>query len=112
MRCVKPNGNDPFPIIDPTVFNTAFDEMITPQLLPGDVIKIDGMTGNGIYAVSIPVHEWHIRIQMGDTVWDKQPRIEQVGIEVDENRAFILYRYAFKYTIIPRQQRIITLQEK
>ena len=46
-----------------------------------------------------------MKVCLGERKKEWQMYIEQVGIEVDKNIAFITYRYPINYTLVPLELR-------
>ena len=97
--------------LDPLFFNTAFNDMIAGEVVPGETITIIGVREKGTFQCTIPDHSFNLQLQFGNKTHERKLEIDQVGIETDHNRAFITYRYAFNYTMHPGEKRILTLTE-
>ena len=91
--------------IRPTFFNAAFPEMILPRLAAGDLIFLRGFREDGDMEVEVPHVDLSVRLTFDDQVTIHSPVIDQVGIETDLKRAFVTFRYPFRYTIYPYQVR-------
>jgi hypothetical protein len=93
----------------PTMFNAAFPGMVAPSVEPGDTITIEGVSFDGPLRIVIPPLPLKMRLTMGDTIAERPLRIDQVGLQVDQSKAFITYRYPFRYEMNPRQVRACEL---
>jgi hypothetical protein len=93
----------------PTLFNAAFPAMVAPSVEPEDTLAIEGVSADGPLLVKIPPLPLKMRLTMGETVAERPLRIDQVGIQVDKGKAFITYRYPFRYMMNPRQLRACEL---
>jgi hypothetical protein len=89
----------------PTFFNAAFPGMVAPSVEPGDRIAIAGVSPNGLVSVEMPPLPLKMRLTIGSTVAERPLRIDQVGIQVEKKRAFITYRYPFRYEMHRREAR-------
>jgi hypothetical protein len=96
---------------DGLFFNAAFPAMVLPrqQLGPGTRLRLWGVQPSGPLDVNVPVSGLQVRLAFGDQVTDVAMPIDQVGIEVEQRRLFISYRYPFRYRLIPHQLRSCTL---
>lgn len=93
----------------PTFFNAAPPGLIVPKVSPGDRIEIAGVTANGGFVMELPPNSLRTRLQFGERVIEEPLAIDQVGIEVDERRAFVTYRYPFRYVMNPLEKRTCEL---
>jgi hypothetical protein len=93
----------------PTLFNAAFPGMVAPSVEPGDTITIEGVSFDGPLQVKMPPLPLKMRLTIGDTVVERPLRIDQVGVQVETGKAFITYRYPFRYEMNPRQLRVCEL---
>jgi hypothetical protein len=90
------------------LFNAAFPKMVAPAVEPADPVKITGMAGQPI-ELALPALPLMLRLRFGAESFEQKPLIEQVGIEVDQQRMFITYRFPFRYRTIAGQQRTCEL---
>jgi hypothetical protein len=91
--------------IRPVLFNSAFPDMILERVVPGDRVRLSGLDESGPLAFSIPATDLIVRLQFDAELIERPLAIDQVGIEVDARRAFIGYRYPFRYVMYPLQKR-------
>jgi hypothetical protein len=91
--------------IRPHLFNAAFPRMIAERVEPGDTVWVDGVQPNGRFTFRLPDVAPRVRLQFGDEVIDRRLAIDQIGIEADEGRVFVAYRYPFRYVVYPLQRR-------
>lgn len=98
--------------IRPTFYNAAFPPMIAERVKPGDAIRITGVSAEGPLELVVPRHDLFVRARFGPEAREVPLAIDQVGIEVDKKRAFIAYRYPFRYVIVPLQRRSLELFQK
>jgi hypothetical protein len=91
--------------IHPRLFNAAYPEMIAADVGPGTLVRLSGVSPNGVVAFSLPATPVVFRLTMDRTVMERVPTIDQVGIEVDKKRVFITYRHPFRYALYEGQQR-------
>lgn len=91
--------------IRPHLFNAAFPRMIVDQVQPGDKVWVDGVHPQGRLTFRLPDVAPRVRLKFGDEVIDRTLAIDQIGIEADEGRVFVAYRYPFRYVIHPLQRR-------
>jgi hypothetical protein len=97
--------------LDPLFFNTAFLEMIAPEVIPGEKITVFGVQEKGAFEWEVPVHSLWANLVFGEKNHHRPLRIDQIGMEPAKNRVFITYRYPFNYTFRPMEKRSISLEE-
>jgi hypothetical protein len=92
--------------IRPALFNAAFPGMIAERVVPGDAVRIGGVTGPaGPLSFAVPDLPLAARVRFGDRVIQRPLAVDQLGIEADTQRIFVTYRYRFRYVMHPRQIR-------
>jgi hypothetical protein len=95
--------------IKPEFFNSAFPDLVVPEVLPGQAVRISGVHPDGPIGFVLPRPGLSTRLRFGEEVVDQELRIDQIGVEVDRGRVFISYRYPFRYRLIPLQERACEL---
>jgi hypothetical protein len=98
--------------IDPTLFNAAFPRMIAARIEPGMRVVVTGVRAGEPLELTVPELSFVARLRFGDDVHDEPLEIDQLGIEVDEARMFVSYRYAFRYTMTPGRPRSCTVTQR
>jgi hypothetical protein len=83
--------------------------MVVERVRPGDVCRLTGLCEEGPLAFSIPDLELRTRLTFDPEVVERRLEIDQVGVEVDQRRVFITYRYPFRYVLYPLQRRLAEL---
>ncbi|HVT09945.1 MAG TPA: DUF2169 domain-containing protein [Polyangia bacterium] len=96
----------------PKFFNAAFPEMIVDEVTPGDQVRIDGVWHEGPLTFSIPDVAPRAVLAFGGEVIQRDLKIDQVGIEADQSRVFITYRFPFRYVVHKMQLRSCDLVER
>jgi len=92
--------------ISPALFNAAFPAMIAERVVPGDAVRIAGVSETGApLAFAVPELPLVARLRFGADVIQRPLAIDQLGIEADAQRIFVTYRYPFRYVMHPRQLR-------
>ncbi len=91
--------------IKPTLFNSAFPRMIAREVLPGDAVRVEGVSPDGPIEFAVPDTDLWTRLRFGEEVAERRLAIDQIGIEADKGRAFVTYRYPFRYVLYPLQER-------
>jgi hypothetical protein len=91
--------------IKPTLFNSAFPRMIAREVLPGDPVRVEGVSPDGAIEFAVPDTDLWTRLRFDDEVIERRLAIDQLGIEPDKGRAFITYRHPFRYVLYPLQRR-------
>ncbi|MDA3960417.1 MAG: DUF2169 domain-containing protein [Planctomycetota bacterium] len=94
----------------PAFFNHAFPEMVAPGAAPGDVVQVTGVDAAGDRRFVVPELPVRVELSFGDTTTVKPLAVDQIGIEPDQNRVFITWRYPFRYTIRPMEPRRLVLR--
>lgn len=89
----------------PAFFNAAFPGMIAPSAKPGQWVCIDGMHPAGRVRFELPHPPLNLRLFFEPDWAEPAMTIDQIGVEICEARAFITYRYPFRYTIHRMQKR-------
>ena len=99
LRTVEYYPNGVMKKLDPKFFNAAFPDMVATELAVGDRVKITGMSERPI-GFEVPPSDVQMRLQLGETIHDAIPQLDQVGVEVDRGRVFVTYRHAFRYKVV------------
>jgi len=93
-------------------FNTAYPPMIAERVNLGDAVSLDGVSERGPVRFTLPRHAFYTRLRFGAEVHALDLAIDQVGVEVDEQRVFIAYRSPFRYTVRELEARSCELIER
>jgi len=88
-----------------TFFNHAFPRMIVPTLEAGATIRVAGVSAAGPVQFTLPPTPIKARVHVGSNRDERPVPIDQVGIEPDNNRVFVTYRYPFRYRMVPLEVR-------
>jgi hypothetical protein len=96
----------------PTFFNNAFPSMIVPRVAVGDRVSVTGVREDGPIVFFLPASGLQARIGLGEQVYDVEPPIDQIGIEADKMRAFVSYRFPFRYPLVKLQRRWCELDKR
>jgi hypothetical protein len=91
--------------IHPTLFNAAHPRMIAPAVRPGDRVEVHGVSGRGTVWFTVPELPLVTRIGFDQEVFARSLAVDQVGIDSDEDRVFVTYRYPFRYPMHALQKR-------
>lgn len=97
--------------LSPRFFNAAFPNMIAERVEPGDLVTLDGVSPDGPLRFVIPPPPLSVNLGIGGARMLRDLAVDQIGIETEERRVFISYRFPFRYTIAPRQTRFCVLRE-
>ena len=97
--------------LSPRFFNAAFPAMIAERVQPGDPVTVEGVSPDGPLNFVIPPTPLSVDLRVGGAHLTREPAIDQIGVEAEERRVFIAYRFPFRYTIVPRQTRFCVLRE-
>jgi hypothetical protein len=95
--------------IDNKLFNAAFPEMIVDSTCAGEIVRVDGVSETGPISFRIPAFDLVFRLTFDSEIIERRLTIDQLGIEPDRQRAFITYRYPFRYVLYPLQRRTAEL---
>lgn len=94
----------------PTFFNAAFPGMIARRVVPGDAVRVTGVgPGGGTLAFAVPDARLLVQLRFGEQAIERPLAVDQLGIEADQQRIFVTYRYPFRYVMHPRQLRTCRL---
>jgi hypothetical protein len=83
--------------LDPRFFNSAHPRMVVDHARPGTFVRLEGVCSDGPQIFEIPALPLFANIRSGNDVDEVPLEVDQLGIEVDESRIFVSYRYAFRY---------------
>jgi hypothetical protein len=97
--------------LSPRFFNVAFPGMIAERVEPGDPVTLEGVSPDGPLRFVIPPPPLSVDLGIGGARIIKDLAVDQIGVETEERRVFIAYRFPFRYTIVPRQTRFCVLRE-
>jgi hypothetical protein len=89
----------------PTLFNQAFPGMIMPEALPGQQVQLSGVDPEAPLCFALPECPVELRLEIGATRLTRVPRVDQIGVLLEDRRVFISYRFPFRYVIHPQEQR-------
>jgi len=92
-------------------FNDAFPSLVAPTVEAGDAIHLDGVAPDGPLHVVVPPPPLLAEVTIGAARVEAPLRIDQIGIEPARRRAFITYRYPFRYVVTARQRRTCALRQ-
>jgi hypothetical protein len=95
--------------IKPRYFNTAFPAMVAPVAKTGDRVRVAGVRHEGPLSFEVPAAPFELHLAFGKTKAARTPAVEAIGIEVDEHRLFVTYRFAFRYVVRALEARTATL---
>ncbi len=91
--------------IRPHLFNAASPNMIAKQVLPGAEVEILGVSPDGPLRFRLPSTLPRVRVVLGRPVADRELRIDQVGMDLIDQKVFVTYRHPFRYRFQPHQER-------
>lgn len=97
--------------LSPRYFNAAFPGMIAERVAPGDLVTVEGVSPDGPLRFAVPPTPLSVDLRIGGARTTREPAIDQIGIEADERRVFIAYRFPFRYTVASRQTRFCVLRD-
>lgn len=87
------------------LLNNAFPRMVAPPIAFGQRIQLEQFTPNGPLAFSVPDPGMLVRMRIGNKTAERPLKVEQIGIAPDLGRAFVTYRYPFRYPLRPGEER-------
>ncbi|AKT42712.1 DUF2169 family type VI secretion system accessory protein [Chondromyces crocatus] len=96
----------------PVLYNAAYPRLVAPRLKPGQTVRLTGVHPSGPLSFQLPDARLFARVRFGDDVREVPLAIDQIGFELEAKRAFIAYRYPFRYTIHALQRRACELFER
>jgi len=96
--------------LKPRFFNNAFPAMIAPQVVPGETVLLDGASPDGALRFRVPPLELQMHLRVGQSELVRPLAIDQIGIEPENKRVFVTYRFPFRYTLQPREPRACILR--
>lgn len=92
-----------------TIHNVAFPDMVAPSVAPGASVRVVGMSAAPLQ-FELPTAALTATTRVGDVEYDDPMRIDQIGVEVDEHRLFVTYRYTFTYVLRRGDERRCTVR--
>jgi hypothetical protein len=95
--------------LKPLLFNAAFPRMVVPKVAPGERLRVDGVSPDGPIEIEIPALPLVTTLRIGGTCVERPLEVDQIGIQADQGRAFITYRYPFRYVMRRREKRSCVL---
>ncbi len=63
------------------------------------------MSAAGPVEFTLPSSGLMVKLCFGEDIVFREPAVDQIGGEVDRRRAFITYRYPFRYVLVPLVKR-------
>lgn len=94
----------------PTAFNAAYPGMIAPAVDVATPVQVLGVAPDKPLSFTLPPCPMVVELSFDDEVAARPPFIDQIGIEADERRVFITWRYPFRYVLYPKQRRACVLR--
>jgi hypothetical protein len=98
--------------LKPLLFNHAHPRMILEpgvEPRPGEWIEITYARSEGSLRFPMPDLAYHVHVQLEDRSYLFPLHLDQIGILVDELRAFFSLRTVFTYRLVPLERRLATL---
>ena len=83
--------------------------MVAPRAEPGDEVVIGGVLHDGKVRFGLPRAPVELLVRLGEKRVKRSPVIDEIGVEVDEKRVFVTWRFGFKYELRARERREATL---
>jgi len=96
--------------VTPRILNAAYPELVAPEVAPGTQVTLLGVNRPGKLEFLLPATLPRATLQLGDKTHERPLAIDQVGVDVEENKVFVTYRFPFRYRFVPEQQRAVTLE--
>nr|WP_240807692.1 DUF2169 domain-containing protein [Polyangium spumosum] len=110
MREVMRAGQDGKISLDmPAFFNAAFPGMVARRVEPGAPVRLSGVHPSGPFTFELPNTLPVARLRLGPSTAERPMAIDQIGVEVERRRAFVSYRYPFRYVVRPLERRIFEI---
>jgi len=101
----------------PTLYNSAFPDLVVPRpdgggdaIPAGTPVTVHGVRPDGPVHFVVPPSPLDVELRFEDDVFERTLALDQIGIEPDEGRMFLAWRYAFRYRLIPLQKRACILR--
>lgn len=91
------------------IHNVAFPEMVAPSVAPGARVRVVGMSAAPL-EFDLPASRLTATTRVGAVEYEDPMRIDQIGVEVDELRLFLTYRYTFTYFVRRGDERRCTVR--
>lgn len=95
--------------IDPKFYNQSFPPMTAESVRPGMRVVVTGVSADGPLEFAVPDLKLTVNVKLGDKEVTADLPIDQIGIEADEKRIFVTYRYPFRYIMRPEEKRSCAL---
>ncbi|MCX4240632.1 DUF2169 domain-containing protein [Paraliomyxa miuraensis] len=87
------------------LLSSAFPRMVAPPIGFGQWIQLEHFTPNGALAFPVPDPGMVVRMKIGSKTAERPLKVEQIGIAPDLGRAFVTYRYPFRYQLRSGEER-------
>ncbi len=87
------------------LLSAAFPRMVAPPIAFGQRIELERFTPQGTLAFLVPDPGVLVRMRIGSKTAERPLKVEQIGIAPDLGRAFITYRYPFRYKLRKGEER-------
>lgn len=100
--------------IRPLVFNHAHPSMIlAPSDTPrhGEIFEITHASPEGALRFQMPEREFHAQVTLEDRRYAFPLHLDQIAVFLEEQRVMLGYRVVFKYRLVKRERRSVTLRE-
>ena len=94
------------------LFDKAHPWLSGKKLLPGDTVKLFGMTKSGLFEFVVPQIPYEVLVRLGYSEARLELSIEEILVDVGRRLVDISYRKLFDYTFVPHQKRQTVLTIK
>lgn len=89
----------------PEMFHVAHPALVLPNLPPGEMISLRGVTRSGELQIPTPDEPLRLDVTLGPKIFTLRPKLDTLGIHAHAGRVEATFRTSFRYRMVARQQR-------
>ncbi len=93
----------------PQIFHVAHPDLVLPDLAPGSLVSLRGMTPGAALSIPIPSLALRLQVTLGAKTFALAPKLDTVGIHAHTKRLEATFRSSFRYRFVRKQQRVARL---
>ncbi|MBW1729706.1 MAG: DUF2169 domain-containing protein [Deltaproteobacteria bacterium] len=102
----------PFEKIEHLIMNWAHPDLMLDRLAPGEILRVEGITQNGVLEAVIPHFPARAILRFGEEERELTPAMDTVIVLGEEKRLVLRWRLAEVFSMRPREIRKVILSGK